>query len=500
VVGALPHDRGLRPKAFVDWQNDVVTSDLKLAVREGFRSIEHIKRYTTTGMATDQGKTSNINALSVVSDLLDTPVPKIGLTTFRMPYTPISFGSMAGLARGDLFDPVRTTPTHAWAVAQGAVFEDVSLWKRARFFPQGAEDMEAAVRRECLAVRNACGVFDASTLGKIEVVGPDAAEFLNRMYVNPWTKLAVGRCRYGLLCREDGFVMDDGVVGRLAPDRFHVTTSTGGAPRVLAMMEDYLQTEWSDLQVWLTSTTEQWAVIALQGPNARAILSELVEGVDLSPQALPHMGVVEGRICDVPMRLFRVSFTGELGFEINVPADFGRSVWEAVWAAGQAHGLTAYGTETMHVLRAEKGFIVVGQDSDGTATPDDLGLGWAIGKTKPDFVGKRSLARPSMAAPTRKQLVGLLTADPDVVLEEGAQIVLTPDQAPPMRLIGHVTSSYYSATLGRSIAMAMVSGGRARMGETLYSPVPNPKGFDAAIPVRVVSPVFYDVEGARVNG
>jgi sarcosine oxidase subunit alpha len=500
VVGALPHDRGLRAKAFVDWQNDVVTSDLKLAVREGFRSIEHIKRYTTTGMATDQGKTSNINALSVVSDLLDTPVPKIGLTTFRMPYTPISFGSMAGLARGDLFDPVRTTPIHDWAVAQGAVFEDVSLWKRARYFPKAGEDMEAAVRRECLAVRNACGVFDASTLGKIEVVGPDAAEFLNRMYVNPWSKLGVGRCRYGVLCREDGFVMDDGVVGRLAPDRFHVTTSTGGAPRVLAMMEDYLQTEWSDLKVWLTSTTEQWAVIALQGPNARAILSGLVEGVDLSPQALPHMGVAVGRICGAPMRLFRVSFTGELGFEINVPADFGRAVWEAVWAVGQSHGLTAYGTETMHVLRAEKGFIVVGQDSDGTATPDDLGLSWAVGKTKPDFVGKRSLARPSMAAPDRKQLVGLFTADPTVVLEEGAQIVLTPDQTPPMRLMGHVTSSYFSATLGRSIAMAMVSGGRSRMGETLYSPRPAAKGFDAAVPVQVVSPVFYDPEGARVNG
>jgi sarcosine oxidase subunit alpha len=473
---------------------------LKLAVREGFRSIEHIKRYTTTGMATDQGKTSNINALSIVADLLDMPVPQIGLTAFRMPYTPISFGSMAGLARGDLFDPVRTTPIHAWAVGQGAVFEDVSLWKRARYFPKGGEDMEATVRRECVAVRTACGVFDASTLGKIEVVGPDAAEFLNRMYVNPWSKLAVGRCRYGLLCREDGFVMDDGVVGRLAPDRFHVTTSTGGAPRVLAMMEDYLQTEWSDLQVWLTSTTEQWAVIALQGPSARAILSGLVEGVDLSPQALPHMGVAEGRICGAPMRLFRVSFTGELGFEVNVPSDFGQAVWEAVWAAGQAHGLTAYGTETMHVLRAEKGFIVVGQESDGTATPDDLGLGWAIGKAKPDFVGKRSLARPTMADPKRKQLVGLLTADPGLVLEEGAQIVLSPDEAPPMRLIGHVTSSYHSATLGRSIAMAMVSGGRARMGETLYSPRPTPKGFDTAVQVQVVSPVFYDPEGARVNG
>jgi sarcosine oxidase subunit alpha len=450
-------------------------------------------------MATDQGKTSNINALGVVSELLNTPVPEIGLTTFRMPYTPISFGAMAGLSRGDLFDPVRTTPIHDWAQGHGAVFEDVSLWKRARYFPNGQEDMEAAVRRECLAVRQACGIFDASTLGKIEVVGPDAAEFLNRFYVNAWTKLGVGRCRYGLLCREDGFIMDDGVVGRLASDRFHVTTSTGGAPRVLAMMEDYLQTEWSDLKVWLTSTTEQWAVIALQGPKARAILNDLVEGVDLSPEALPHMGLETGRICGAPMRLFRVSFTGELGFEVNVPADFGRSVWDAVWSAGQAHGLTAYGTETMHVLRAEKGFIVVGQDTDGTATPDDVGLAWAIGKAKPDFVGKRSLARPSMADPARKQLVGLLTVDPAVVLEEGAQIVLTPNQAPPMRLVGHVTSSYFSAVLGRSIALAMVSGGRARLGETLYSPCPTAKGFAADIPVQVVSPVFYDPEGARVN-
>ncbi len=495
VIGAVPHDRGVNAKAFVDWQNDVTTKDLKLAVREGFQSIEHIKRYTTTGMATDQGKTSNINALGVVADALHKPVPEIGLTTFRMPYTPVTFGVLAGLARGDLFDPIRTTPIHDWAAEQGAVFEDVSLWKRARFFPQGAEDMEAAVRRECLAVRASCGIFDASTLGKIEVVGPDAAEFMNRMYVNAWTKLGVGKCRYGVLCREDGFVTDDGVVGRIAKDRFHVTTTTGGAPRVLGMMEDYLQTEWPDLNVWLTSTTEQWAVIALQGPNARKILESLVEGIDLSPEALPHMSLAHGRICGVPTRLFRVSFSGELGFEINIAPDHARAVWEAVWTAGQAHGLTPYGTETMHVLRAEKGFIIVGQETDGTATPDDVGLTWAIGKAKPDFVGKRSLARPAMSDPGRKQLVGLLTQNPGTVLEEGAQIVIQPGQAPPMKLIGHVTSSYHSAVLGRSIALAMVSGGRARMGQTLYSP--NPGG---DIPVQVVSPVFYDPEGERVNG
>ncbi|WP_249138386.1 sarcosine oxidase subunit alpha family protein [Phenylobacterium montanum] len=495
VIGALPHDRGVQARAFVDWQNDVTTKDLKLAVREGFQSIEHIKRYTTTGMATDQGKTSNINALGVVSDALGKPIPKIGLTTFRMPYTPVTFGVLAGLAREDLFDPIRTTPIHTWAAEQGAVFEDVSLWKRARYFPRGSEDMEAAVRRECLAVRSSCGIFDASTLGKIEVVGPDAAEFMNRMYVNAWTKLGVGKCRYGVLCREDGFVTDDGVVGRIAKDRFHVTTTTGGAPRVLSMMEDYLQTEWPDLNVWLTSTTEEWAVIALQGPKAREILSGLVEGIDLSPEALPHMSLGHGTICGVPTRLFRVSFTGELGFEVNVAPDHARAVWEAIWAAGQPYGLTPYGTETMHVLRAEKGFIIVGQETDGTATPDDVGLSWCIGKAKPDFVGKRSLARPSMADPDRKQLVGLLTANPETVLEEGAQIVATRGQAPPMTLIGHVTSSYYSAVLGRSIALAMVRGGRAKVGQTLFSPSP---GGD--IPVQVVSPVFYDSEGARVNG
>ena len=494
VIGAVPHDRGPTAFAFVDWQNDVTAKDIKLAVREGFTSIEHVKRYTTTGMATDQGKTSNLNALAIVSDEVGWPVEKIGLTTFRMPYTPVTFGVLAGEARGTLFDPERKTPIHDWAVSQGAVFEDVSLWKRARYFPQGSEDMDAAVRRECLAVRSACGVFDASTLGKIEVVGPDAAEFMNRFYINAWTKLGVGRCRYGVLCREDGFVMDDGVVGRIATDRFHVTTTTGGAPRVLAMMEDYLQTEWPNLDVWFTSTTEEWAVIALQGPKARQILKTLVTDVDLSAEALPHMALAEGTILGAPMRLFRVSFTGELGFEINVPAAYGKSVWEAIWAAGQPHGLVPYGTETMHVLRAEKGFIIIGQETDGTATPDDVGLTWAVGKAKPDFVGKRSLARPSMSDPARRQLVGLLTADPNVVLQEGAQIVGSAGLTPPMKTIGHVTSSYFSATLGRSIALAVVSGGRGRMGETLWSPGPS-----GDVAVQVTSPVFYDPEGARLN-
>jgi sarcosine oxidase subunit alpha len=496
TLGALPaaHPSG-KLKAFVDFQHDVTVRDLRLAAQEGFRSVEHLKRYTTTGMATDQGKTSNLNALAIASKALDTPIPEIGLTTFRMPYTPTTFGSFAGISRGNLFDPRRTTPTHAWAQAKGAVFENVGLWMRARYFPRATEDMHAAVARECLAVRNACGIFDASTLGKIEVVGADAAEFMNRLYINSWTGLGVGRARYGILCREDGFIYDDGVVARLAPDRFHVTTTTGGAPRVLAMMEDYRQTEWPDLDVWLTSTTEQWAVIAVQGPNARRVLEPLVSEIDLGAAALPHMAVARGKISGVPMILFRVSFTGELGFEINVPADYGAAVWESVYAAGQTHGISEYGTETMHVLRAEKGYIIVGQDTDGTVTPDDAGLTWAIGKTKTDFVGKRSLERPSMKAPDRKQLVGLRACDGRTILEEGAQLGAKPRQTPPMELIGHITSSYASSVLGYPIALALVEGGRALMGKHLYVPMP---GGD--IEVEVTSPIFYDPAGGRING
>jgi sarcosine oxidase subunit alpha len=493
-LGAAPLAAANSGKAFVDLQNDVTTKDLAQAVQEGFRSIEHVKRYTTTGMATDQGKTSNINALAEVARLTGRSIPEVGLTTFRMPYTPVTFGALAGVARRDLFDPVRTAPMHGWAEARGAVFEDVGLWKRARYFPQGAEAMEAAVARECAAVRGACGLFDASTLGKIEVVGPDAAEFMNRMYVNAWTRLEPGRCRYGVLLREDGFVLDDGVVGRLAADRFHVTTTTGGAARVLALMEDYLQTEWPDLDVWLTSVTEQWGVIAVQGPLARRILAPLVEGVDISSEAFPHMSIGVGSIRGAPMRLMRVSFTGELGYEVNVPASQAPAVWEAIWAAGQPLGMAPYGTEAMHVLRAEKGFIIVGQETDGTATPDDVGLGWAIGKSKRDFVGKRSLARQAMQRADRKQLVGLLTGDPKLVLEEGMQIVEQAGGTTPLTMIGHVTSSYASPTLGRSIALAMISGGRGRLGQILYAARP---GGDAQ--VSVVSPVFYDPGNERAN-
>ncbi|HRJ69485.1 MAG TPA: sarcosine oxidase subunit alpha family protein [Beijerinckiaceae bacterium] len=493
-LGRVKAADGASGKAFVDFQNDVKADDIDLAVQEGMRSIEHVKRYTTTGMATDQGKTSNLNALAIAAEKLGKSVPEVGLTTFRQPYTPVSFGAFAGANRGELFDPLRRTPTHAWAEESGAVFEDFGLWKRARYFPRAGEDMHAAVHRECTQARKSAGVFDASTLGKIEVVGPDSAAFLEMLYTNPWAKLEPGRCRYGLMLNEAGFVMDDGVIARLAADRFHVTTTTGGAPRVLHHMEDYLQTEFPDLRVWLTSTTEQWAVIAVQGPKAREIVAPLVEGFDIAHEAMPHMSIREGRVCGIPARVMRVSFTGELGYEINVPADFGRSVWEAVWAEGRKHDAVAYGTEAMHVMRAEKGHIIVGQETDGTVTPDDLCLGWAIGKAKKDFIGKRSLVRPDMVAPGRKQLVGLLTVNPETVLEEGAQITATATPKVGEAAQGHVTSAYDSPALGRSIALALVADGRKRKGQTLHVPMPG-----GAIAVTVVDPVFFDPKGDRLN-
>ncbi|MDG4650057.1 sarcosine oxidase subunit alpha family protein, partial [Roseibacterium sp. SDUM158017] len=482
-----------RAKAFVDYQNDVTAKDLRLAVREGMRSIEHVKRYTTNGMATDQGKMSNINGLNIAADALGRKQPQVGLTTFRPPYTPTSFGAFAGYHRGAHFEVTRKTPIDGWAEAHGAVFEPVGQWRRAWYFPKPGEGMEAAVRRECAATRKSLGIFDASTLGKIEVVGPDAVEFMNRMYTNPWTRLAPGRCRYGLLLGDDGFIRDDGVIGRLGPDRFHVTTTTGGAARVLNMMEDYVQTEWPDLDVWLTSTTEQWSTVALNGPNAAKLLAPLVEGVDLTDEAFPHMSCAECTVAGMPARLFRISFTGEIGFEVNVPAPMGARLWEILWEAGQDYDICPYGTETMHVLRAEKGYIIVGQDTDGTVTPYDAGMGWAVGTKKPDFVGKRGLARPDLAAPGRKQLVGLLTEDRSR-LEEGAQIVFDPAQPKPMRMVGHVTSAYHSEAVGRPIALALVEGGHDRMGEIVHIPMP-----DRTIAAKITPTVFVDPENARLK-
>ncbi|MEM1378442.1 MAG: glycine cleavage T C-terminal barrel domain-containing protein, partial [Pseudomonadota bacterium] len=493
-LGATPGaQNGKVVKAFVDYQNDVTAKDIRLAVQEGMHSIEHVKRFTTNGMATDQGKLSNMHGLAIAAEVLGKEIPEVGLTTFRAPYTPVTFGALIGHARGPLFDPTRRTPMHDSHVAAGAVFEDVGQWKRPWYYPRAGEDMHTAVNRECKTVRETVGIFDASTLGKIEVVGPDAAEFLNLMYTNPFMKLGVGRLRYGIMCREDGFIYDDGVVGRIAENRFHVTTTTGGAPRVLNHMEDYLQTEFPHLKVWLTSTSEQWAVIALQGPKAAEILANHIEGIDLQKEAMPFMSMREGKICGIQTRLFRMSFAGEDGFEINVPSDYGKAVWDILMADVDVVGGCAYGTETMHVLRAEKGYIIVGQDTDGTVTPHDAGLSWAVGKKKQDFVGIRGLMRPDLVAAGRRQLIGLKSLDGKTVLEEGAQLVDTPDQSPPFKMVGWVSSAYWSENCGMPIVMALLEGGFERVGDKLYASAAG----DGFVEVEVCDPVFYDPNGEK---
>jgi sarcosine oxidase, subunit alpha len=483
-----------RSKMFVDLQNDVTAGDIQLALGEGYRSIEHVKRYTTTGMGTDQGKTANVNALGIVSDTTGQPIATIGVTTFRPPYTPVTFGAIAGRNCGVMFDPARRTPMHAWHEAHGAVFEDVGQWKRPWYYPSAGEDMAAAVAREVKAARTGIGMLDASTLGKLDIQGPDAAELLGRLYTNSWSQLPIGRCRYGLMLGEDGMVFDDGVTTRLGEHHFLMSTTSGGAARVLAWLEEWLQTEWPELKVYCTSVTEQWATIAISGPDSRKLLAELVDDVDFGPAVFPHMSMREGRVRGVPARVFRISFTGELGFELQVPASYGLPVWEACIEAGGRYRITPFGTEAMHVLRAEKGYIIAGQDTDGTVTPPDLGMDWIVSQKKPDFIGKRSLGRADMRRPGRKQLVGLLPELASELLEEGAQIVADPHQRIPMTMIGHVTSSYRSPHLGRSFALGLVKDGHAHIGDRLYVPM-----LDRMIAVTVTEPVFLDPEGERLR-
>ncbi len=496
-IWAVPSDKpiGEGGKHFVDLQNDSTAADLQLALREGYRSIEHVKRYTTTGMATDQGKTANVNAIGIVAQTVGLSLPEVGVTTFRPPYTPVTFGVFGGRDLDDLLDPLRRTPMHGWHERAGAAFECVGQWHRAWYYPRAGEDLHAAVNREVKAVRDSLGILDATTLGKIDIQGPDAAEFLNRVYTNAWMKLEVGKCRYGLMLGEDGMVSDDGVTARLGENHYVMTTTTGNAAAVMAHLEDYLQTEWPDLKVFLTSVTEQFATVTLSGPNARKVLA-MASDIDLSANALPHMGIATGRVAGVAARVFRISFTGELSFEINVPASQGLWVWQSLMAAGESYNITPYGTEAMHVLRAEKGFIIVGQETDGSVNPHDLDMAWIVSKTK-DFVGKRSLTRVDMDKPNRKQLVGILTEDPNEVLPEGAQLVEHLKAAPPMDMVGHITSSYMSPNCGRSIALALVKGGLAKKGATLFAPLEG----ERVVTCRVAeSPVFFDPQGERLRG
>ena len=493
-IWLLPSDKVLgKTKPFVDYQNDATAKDIKLALREGFRSIEHVKRYTTTGMGTDQGKLGNMHALGIIAETAGVKMGELGTTTFRPPYTPLSFGTIVGRNVGEYFDIFRKTPMHEWHKENNAEFENVGQWKRAWYYPKNGEDMHMAVQRESKAVRESAGILDASTLGKIDIQGTDASEFLNRVYTNAWSKLGIGKCRYGLMLNEDGMVYDDGVTTRLDENHYIMTTTTGGAANVMGKLEDYLQTEWPELDVYLTSVTDHYATVSVCGPNSKKIVSKVLPDLDLSDESFPHMSFKNSKIGNVKCRVMRISFTGEHSYEINIQANFGRSVWEKCMEAGKEFNITPYGTETMHLLRAEKGFIIVGQDTDATMTPIDLQMDWIVSKKKYDFIGKRSLYRSDTIRKDRKQLVGLLTEDPKIVLEEGAQIVEDTNKK-PIEMLGHVTSSYYSPNLSKSIALGVVRGGKNMMGKKLFIPMEN-----KIITVTVADPVFLDKENKRLN-
>ncbi|MFG2001167.1 2Fe-2S iron-sulfur cluster-binding protein [Spirillospora sp. NPDC048911] len=458
-------------RVYVDLQRDATLADVRRATGAGLTSGEHVKRYTTIGTAADQGRTSGVITARLLGEQT---------TTQRPPIEPISFALLAGRDRGDLLAPARRTPMHGWHEEHGAVFEDVGDWKRPWYYPRGGESMEEAVLRECRAARESVAALDASTLGKVDVQGPDAAEFLDRIYTGRFAALRAGRCRYGVMCGTDGMIFDDGVVARLGPDHFHLTTTTGNAALVLDWLEEWLH-EWPDLCVRCTSVTDQWATVALVGPRSRDALQTLTT----LPEPFPFMAVRPAVVAGIPARVFRISFSGELAYEINVPSWHGLTLWEAVINAGA----TPYGTETMHVLRAEKGYIIAGQETDGTVTPLDAGLAWAVA-AEGDWLGRRSLRRPDTIRPDRKQLVGLRPLDQSHVLTEGSQLVAAPEAT---TMQGHVTSAY-RGTVG-SFALALLANGTSRLGERIYA-----VDSTRAIPVEVTDPVAYDKEGSRRDG
>ena len=495
-VWIMPQGAGpqLKMKMWLDYQNDVKVSDVQLAAREGYHSVEHTKRYTTLGMATDQGKLSNINGLAILSDALSQAIPQTGTTTFRPPYTPISMGAIAGEARGEIFQPLRKTPMDGWHAANGAFFEPVGLWRRTYCYQRPGESVHEAVNREILNTRNKVGMLDASTLGKLLVKGPDAGKFLDMLYTGVMSSLPVGKCRYGLMCNENGFLSDDGVVVRLSEDTWLCHTTSGGADRIHGWMEDWLQCEWWDWKVYTANLTEEYAQIAVAGPNARKVLEKL-GGMDVSADGLPAMEWREGVLGGCRARIYRISFSGELSYEIAVPASEGLALWKALIAAGEEHGVMPYGTEAMHIMRAEKGFIMIGDETDGTVIPQDLNLNWAISKKKADYLGKRAQERSHMASPDRWKLVGLETLDGSV-LPDGVYAVAEGVNANGQRNVqGRVTSTYYSPTLRKGIAMGLVKHGPDRMGEVIDFPADGGR----VIKARIVDQVFYDKEGAKQN-
>ena len=487
-----------RAKCFVDLQNDVTVNDIALAAREGYQAVEHLKRYTTLGMGTDQGKTSNIVGLAIMAEQLGVPIPQVGTTTFRPPYLPVTLGAIPGHEKGVDVEPTRYSAMHGWHVEHGARFVNAGLWKRPHSYPRPGESEEAAVEREVRNVRSNVGLVDVSTLGKIELQGRDVAELLNRVYINRWDTLDVGRCRYGVMLRDDGMVLDDGTTSRLGGTHYLMTTTTVNAVKVMQHLEQLLQIDWPDLEVHVASVTEQWAAAALSGPKARDVLARIVD-IDVSDAALPFLGVASCRLLSgsatIPARLFRMSYSGELAYEIHVPADRGQAMWEAVMDAGEALGIMPYGTEAMSTLRIEKGHVVVGAEADGRTTADDLGMGKLVNAGK-WCIGKPLLGRPALVAPKRWQLVGL-TALAGEPLPRAAKIVVDPDAAAPIPMQGHVTSWCYSPHVGAWIALALVADGRARHGEIVWAVSPLA---DARVQVKIGPPCFVDPDGERLRG
>ncbi|HLG52633.1 MAG TPA: sarcosine oxidase subunit alpha family protein [Steroidobacteraceae bacterium] len=491
AVGATRRTRyGRRRRQWLDWQHDVTVADVELALSEGYENIEHLKRYTTAGMAIDQGKTSNLNTLLTTAELGGASAGDTGTTTYRPPYTPVTLGALAARQTGERYAPRRLLPAHAEHEAQGAHWWEAGGWLRPACYPRPGESMQQAIRREALAVRNAVGIYDASPLGKIEVTGRDAARFLDRFYINNVLTLEQGRTRYGLMLNEQGVIIDDGTIARLGPDRFVVTTTSGGAERIARWLEEWRQCEWPDHEVFTTPVTTQWATVALSGPHARDLLARLQPDIAIDRDSFPHMHVREGRIAGAPARIHRVSFSGEFGFEVSVPANCGTALWRALASAGADLGVTPFGIETLLLLRLEKGFLHVGVDTDGTTCPADVGWGDVALRKQADFIGKRSLMRSDNQRSDRLQLVGLSANDPEVLVP-GAHLRL-PGRSEGSD--GWVTSAAMSPALGRSIALAMLRGGRARLGASLTV-----HDLDRRCTASVVQTPFYDPQGTRLH-
>ena len=490
----VPLPVGKKYKRFLDFQNDVTVTDVELALREGYRSIEHVKRYTTLGMATDQGKTSNLNGLQLVSSIENKIVPSVGHTTFRPPYTPVTIGAIVGREVGKHSKPTRKSPMHSWHEKNNAVFVDAGVWLRPRYYKQGNEGLFEASKREAENVRKNVGVCDVTTLGKIDVKGPDAAEFLNRVYTNAWLKLPIGKARYGVMLREDGVVMDDGTTTRISENHYHMTTTTAQAANVLSHLEYYLQVVWPELNVNVVSTTEQWAGAAIAGPKSRNLLQKLFPDIDVSNEGLPFMGYLESNLFGINARIFRISFSGELAYEVNVESDNGIFMWEKIIEIGKEFAIQPYGTEALSTLRIEMGHVA-GSELDGRTIPYDNGLQGLVSKKK-DFIGKRSLNREAFTKEDRQKVVGVVPVDKKTSIPEGSHLVKDANASLPNPKLGHISASCWSVEYNNPFSLAILKDGKNMIGQKLFamSPLKN-----KSIPVEIVSSHYVDPKGERVR-